>query len=120
MFFSRNPHSFMPTKINDLVEFCSVFFCFCFVLTHLWCLFVTNDLFCCFSGKCDLTPANDLSEKEKQLFSVATLIVVLLVIVIGCLSVFVVVAIVIGCRRRNPRSSVSYKQLVQDDLDLDS
>jgi len=54
------------------------------------------------------------------LFSVATLIVVLLVIVIGCLSVFVVVAIVIGCRRRNPRSSVSYKQLVQDDLDLDS
>lgn len=72
------------------------------------------------SGKCDLTPQNTFTDQEKQFFSVATLIVVLLVIVIGCLSIFVIIAMVIGCKRKNPHSDISYKQLVQDDMDIDS
>ncbi|WAR00943.1 PCSK6-like protein [Mya arenaria] len=75
---------------------------------------------CVEDGKCDISAQPPESSDAKQLFSVATLIVVLLVIVITCLSIFVVVAVWIGCRRNGAdKSGYRYSELKTDDMSVD-
>ncbi|XP_052282248.1 furin-like protease kpc-1 isoform X1 [Dreissena polymorpha] len=67
---------------------------------------------CIEEGKCDVATPPPVSNQASELFSVATLIIVLLVIVISCLSIIVFIAVWVGCRRnKTSHSNIRYDKL---------